>query len=462
VIGFTMQPLAGWGNFPVEMVQAYRPRQPAEVVEILRSRESTTHVAAGLCRSYGDAPLNRDGGVVMLRGLRRFLDWDPVAGVVECEAGVSYSDLLQTFLPRGWAPVVTPGTKYVTVGGAIAADVHGKNHHHDGSFASCLESFRLLTATGEVLDCSPTQSADVFRATLGGMGLTGVILSARFRLRRVESSFIEVDYFKAANLDEALERFAEDDRYPFSVAWIDCLARGAKLGRSVLMRGGYAPAARLRGAERQRPLQVLRPRNWSIPFHFPGWVLGSCSVRLFNGLYYRRHSNETRVVDHDSFFYPLDRVLHWNRMYGSRGFVQYQMVFPPAAARQGLVEILEAVSAVGCASFLAVLKMFGPGNDCPLSFPMRGATLALDLPNGGPCLLALLDRLDRIVLRHGGRVYLAKDARMSREMFDATYPRAEELRAVKRRLDPEGRFSSSLARRLGLVDAATPSSAESK
>jgi len=445
------QTLAGWGNFPREEAHAFRPESAAEIAEVLAERETSSYISSGLGRSYGDAALNRDAGVIFHDRLQRFLAWDPAAAVVECEAGVSYQDLLDTFGPRGFVPPVTPGTKFVTMGGAIAADVHGKNHHRDGSLAEFVLSFELLTGTGQVLTCSRQQNADVFWATLGGMGLTGVILSARLRLRRVESAYVEVDYRKAANLDQALELFEQDDQnYRYSVAWIDCLASGRALGRSVLMRGEYLPADQLPDRLRANPLSVPRRRPLSIPFYFPGFALNSLSIRAFNHLYYRKHRDETKVVDYDAFFYPLDSILHWNRIYGRRGFVQYQLALPPASSRQGLIEVLEKVSRSGRASFLAVLKTFGPANPGLLSFPMEGATLALDIPNTGAPLRELLNELDRIVLRHGGRVYLAKDARLSRESFEAMYPRADEFRDLKERLDPEGVFSSSLARRLGL------------
>jgi decaprenylphospho-beta-D-ribofuranose 2-oxidase len=338
------------------------------------------------------------------------------------------------------------------MGGAVAADVHGKNHHRDGSFAGCLESLDLLTATGQVLTCSPHEHADVFWATIGGMGLTGVILRVRLRLQRTPSAYLGVAYRRAANLDQALELFSDDAGYHYSVAWIDCLASGPTLGRSVLMRGDYLPAADLPAHTRATPLLLPRKSQRTVPCHFPGWVLNSWTVRAFNDLYYRRHRDGFRVVDLDNFFYPLDSVLHWNWVYGKRGFVQYQMVVPHAGSRPALVRILEKLSASRRASFLAVLKTFGPANDGLLSFPTAGVTLALDLPYTGPALLELLEELDQIVIHHGGRVYLAKDARLSRASFAAMYPGAEEFRRIKNRLDPDGLFSSSLARRLGLVD----------
>jgi FAD/FMN-containing dehydrogenase len=450
--GVVKQTLAGWGNYPREESFVHRPESTRDVSAILDHPSPGGCINMGLGRSYGDAALNRAGDVILHQRLNRLLHWDPTARVLECEGGASYQDILDTFLPRGFILPVTPGTRFVTIGGAIAADVHGKNHHRDGSIANFVASFQLLTGTGETLTCSREQNADVFWATFGGMGLTGAILSARLNLVRVESAYIGVDYQKAPNLDAALELFCADAHYHYSVAWIDCLASGASLGRSVLMRGDYLKAADLPPKLRGDPLASPVKRPKTVPFYFPAPALNSVSVRAFNELYFRRHRNGYRVVDAQSFFYPLDAVLHWNRIYGRRGFVQYQVVIPPQGSRNALLQILEKLSRSGSASFLAVLKTFGPGNEGLLSFPTAGATLALDLPFTGPALLELLDRLDQIVLCHGGRVYLAKDARLSCESFEEMYPRAPEFRRLKQRLDPKGVFRSSLARRLGLVD----------
>jgi FAD/FMN-containing dehydrogenase len=350
----------------------------------------------------------------------------------------------------------------VTLGGAIAADVHGKNHHLDGSIGNFVVSLKLLTASGEVMECSREGNAEVFWATIGGMGLTGVILSARIRMIRIETAQVAVDYRRAANLDAALEAFgAGDGGYQYSVAWIDCLARGEKLGRSVLILGNHASRAELvRRAPRAEPLNVARGRRRRVPFNMPSWVLNSWSVKAFNSLYYARHKGAHRLVGVEEFFYPLDGVLHWNRMYGKRGFVQYQVVFPHATARAGLVEVLERLSASKRASFLAVLKTMGAAGEGLLSFPFAGQTLALDLPNTGADLMEFLRGLDEVVLKRGGRVYLAKDARLSAGAVEMMYPRLGEFREVKRRVDPGGRFASSLSKRVGLAGGADPLSRE--
>jgi FAD/FMN-containing dehydrogenase len=441
--------LAGWGNFPVEEAAVYRPERSREVREIVRGAPEESLISRGLGRSYGDAALNRGGGVLLHTRLTRFRGFDPASGVLEAEAGVSFADILSAFVPRGWFLPVTPGTKFVTLGGAIAADVHGKNHHRDGSIGNFVLSLNLLTAAGDVIECAREANPDVFWATIGGMGLTGVILSARLRLIPIETARVSVDYKRAGNLDAALEAFGgTDEGYQYSVAWIDCLATGSSLGRSVLIRGNHA--RRSESATDPAPLEMRAGRKRKVRFNLPAWVLNSWSVKAFNTLFHARHKDSHRLAEIDEFFYPLDGVLHWNRIYGRRGFVQYQAVFPHETARAGLVDLLERLSASRRPSFLAVLKTMGPQGQGLLSFPLAGQTLSLDMPNTGADLLEFLNGLDEVVMRHGGRVYLAKDARLSAAAVARMYPRLAEFAQVKRRIDPLGRFGSSLGRRVGL------------
>jgi FAD/FMN-containing dehydrogenase len=449
--GFVTRPLSGWGRFPVDSCNVYRPESQRQLAAILESSAQPSFISYGLGRSYGDAPLNSRGGVICHTRLNRFLAFDAQAGVLECEAGVSLAEILQYFLPRGFFLAVTPGTKFVTVGGAIAADVHGKNHHQDGTFGSFVLDFNLLTPEGETLSCSPHSYPDVFWATLGGMGLTGVILSARIRLRPVESAYVLVDYQKAENLEDALGRMTESDvRYQYSVAWIDCLATGRHMGRAVLMRGNHAPASELPARIRD-PLAAPSRRSWTLPFDFPSLALNSLTVRAFNSFYYIVHRHAARqLVDLEKFFYPLDAIHHWNRMYGRRGFVQYQVALPLEGGLAGLKEVLTRLARSRRASFLAVLKRFGTPNPGLLSFPIQGYTLALDLPVARG-LIPLLHESDRVVLDYGGRIYLAKDAVMTSQSFAAMYPKLEQFRALKSQLDPRGRLSSSQARRLAIV-----------
>jgi FAD/FMN-containing dehydrogenase len=450
--GFVTERLSGWGRFPVERCNVYRPESRRQLAAILESGAQPSFVSYGLGRSYGDAALNGQGGVVCHTRLNRFLAFDAQSGVLECEAGVSLAEILLYFLPRGFFLPVTPGTKFVTIGGALAADVHGKNHHQDGTLGNFLLDFKLLTPTGEKLSCSPNSNPDIFWATLGGMGLTGIILSARIKLRPVESVYVLVDYQRAENLEDALGKMTESDvRYQYSVAWIDCLATGGHMGRAVLMRGNHARANELSASIRNRLAQPSLHR-WTLPFDLPSLALNSLTVGAFNAFYYAVHRNAaSQVVDLEKFFYPLDAVHHWNRLYGRRGFVQYQVALPLDGGLEGLKDVLTRLARSRRASFLAVLKRFGEPNPGLLSFPIEGYTLALDLPVASG-VVPLLHELDRVVLNYGGRIYLAKDALMSSQTFAAMYPKLEQFRAIKSRLDPHGVLSSSMARRLSIVE----------
>jgi decaprenylphospho-beta-D-ribofuranose 2-oxidase len=449
---FATQPLSGWGRYPVEMCHLFRPEKRSEVLAALTAGGQSSYIPRGLGRSYGDAALNKDGGVIWQVLLNRFLSFDSASGVLECESGVSLAEIVQYLLPRGWFLPVTPGTKFVTVGGAIAADIHGKNHHRDGSFSNFVLDFRLLTPTGETLLCSPTLNPEIFWATVGGMGLTGVLLSARLRLRRVESAYVFVDYYRAANLDDVLTTMdASDERYTYSVAWIDGLATGKSMGRSVLMRGNHASAAELPARVRQ-PLTPRGGAQHRLFFDFPSAALNKLTVKTFNTVYYAAHRTAPhQLVNFEKFFYPLDAIDEWNRMYGKRGFVQYQIAVPQASGREGLRTILDRLARSGRASFLAVLKRFGDAGPGLLSFPLRGYTLALDIP-AAPGLVPFLRELDRMTLDYGGRIYLAKDALLRAADFAAMYPQLESFRAVQRKLDPKRLFGSSMARRLRICE----------
>ena len=446
-----VRPLSGWGRFPVETCRIFRPEKPASLPAILDSGAESSYIARGLGRSYGDASLNGGGGVIAFERLNRMIAFDDSTGVLECEAGVSLAEILDHFLPRGYFLPVTPGTKFVTLGGAIAHDVHGKNHHRVGALSNFVLDLRLRTTHGEVLTCSREQNSEAFWATVGGAGLTGFVLSARLRLQHVETAHVKVDFLKVAHFEEAINAMEESDHlYEFSVAWIDCLARGKSLGRSVLMRANPALASDLPKGSGD-PLSPRRRSERSVPFDFPPGLLNPFTVGAFNTLFYGWHRTISgRLADIDSFFYPLDSIRDWNRMYGRRGFVQYQLAFPREGSRAGLAEVLQRVSASGRGSFLGVLKRFGNATPGLLSFPFPGYTLALDLPvNDG--LVPFLADLDAVVLSHGGRLYLAKDAVMTAASFAAMYPRLDEFREVRARLDPQNRLSSSLARRVGIL-----------
>lgn len=450
---FIKQQLSGWGRFPVETCYVCQPADAAELGATLDAQLHAPYIARGLGRSYGDTALNQGGGVISNLRLDRVHSFDPSTGVLSCEAGLSLARIIELFLPRGFFLPVSPGTKFVTVGGAIANDIHGKNHHHEGSISNFILDLTLLTPRGEVLTCSPTQNEDIFWATVGGIGLTGVILDARVQLKPVDSAYVSVDYRKARDLDHALSLFSssDDDQYQYSVAWIDCLARGRSLGRAVLMRGNHARAADLPAGLPPGLDDHRSRRQWGVPFDLPALALNRFTVRAFNQVFYALHRDSSdQIVSLEKYFYPLDAINWWNRLYGRRGFVQYQAVFPPASSREGLLSLLSRLSGAGRASFLAVLKRFGEGGRGLLSFPVEGYTLALDMPVTTD-LRPFMRGLDELVLRYGGRVYLAKDSTLEPDIFREMYPRLSQFQAVRQGLDPHGLLSSSMARRLGIV-----------
>lgn len=391
-------------------------------------------------RSYGDSCLNEGGAVLDMRGLNRILHFDRSTGFLRCEAGVLLADILSLVVPMGWFLPVTPGTRFVTVGGAIANDVHGKNHHRTGTFGQHVLRFALRRSDQEdILYCSPEESKELFQATVGGLGLTGAIVWADIQLRQIANAAVDSETIRFANLKAFFDLSAESDHdYEYTVAWIDCLARGKSLGRGLFMRGNHAaPQVRL-----PRPAEKIR----SFPMEMPFPLVNAWSLRAFNSLYYRKQLPSLRrtITHYEPFFYPLDGILHWNRLYGRRGFLQYQCVVPPESASESISALLETIAMAKSGSFLAVLKMFG-GQVSPglLSFPRAGATLALDFPNQGQPTLDLLNNLDKIVAACGGAVYPAKDARMSGKNFRQYFPRWEQFQPF---IDPH--FSSSFWRRV--------------
>lgn len=445
--------LSGWGRYPDQECVVYRPEREAEIAAIVAGAPTSSLISRGMGRSYGDASLNEHQGVILHDRFDRFLDLDEQAAVVSCEAAVSFAEIIDALMPHGFFLPITPGTKHISVGGAIAADVHGKNHHRDGTVSGQIVDFRLLTGSGQIVTCSREENADLFWATLGGMGLTGAVLDARLRVRRVETSYVRQQVLRCADLDAALDRMLDEDHgFEYAVAWIDCLARGRSLGRSVLMRANPAVVDDLPSDARAQPLRVHTSLPLMVPFELPGIALNSFNMRVFNQGFWLAHPERELISNFQSYFYPLDQVQHWNRIYGRRGVLQYQLVLPLETCRDGLVQILQRVTQSNRASFLAVLKTTGPANQSPLSFPIEGASLALDFPNRGDDVFELLDDLDRIVLERGGRVYLAKDARLSPQNFREMYPDWELFREIKAKYDPNNRFQSSLGRRLQLVD----------
>jgi FAD/FMN-containing dehydrogenase len=390
-------------------------------------------------------PARADTHVVATPRADRILDFDAAAGRLTCEAGLSLAEVLRLFLPRGWFPPVTPGTKFVTVGGCVAADVHGKNHHRAGSFGGFVERLRLRVADGGEVVCGPDVERELFLATVGGMGLTALIVEVTFRLQPVETPWMVVETEALRDLGamlEGLEASAQD--WPYTVGWIDGLARGHDLGRGVLIRGRHARADEVSA----RPPPVRRVLG--VPIDAPEWLLNPTLIRLLNGLYYRAYGAGRRMrrQSYERFFYPLDAIRDWNRLYGPRGFLQYQCVLPRAAGRAAVGGILERLAAAGAASFLSVIKDCGPASEAYLSFPVEGTTLALDLPYRGAATEALVHELDARVIASGGRIYLAKDAVTRAEDFARMMPRLGEWKAVRDRWDPTRRFRSALSVRL--------------
>jgi len=433
--------ISGWGQYPSIDAKTLNPLVDRDITNIFMAPgRDDSLIARGLGRSYGDSALAKS--VIGMDAMDHFISFDETSGDLRCRAGVSLDQILAVFVPKGWFLTVTPGTKFVTVGGAIASDVHGKNHHVDGTFSNHVSLIRIATVSEGIVDCSRSEYSDLFRATCGGMGLTGVILEATIRLRPIKSGMIEERTVKVGNLDEAVEVFEANQDVTYSVAWIDCVATGANLGRSLVMMGEHADAGELNAHQKGK---------LSVPFNMPDFLLNPYSVHAFNALYYNRVSKpvSTRTVHYDSFFYPLDGIHQWNRMYGKGGFTQYQFVLPKGTGLEGMRLILQRIADSGRGSFLSVLKVFGKENDNYLSFPMGGYTLALDFKIG-PGLFAFLDELDAILADHGGRVYLAKDARMSRACFRRGYPRADQFIRTRARYGADKAFHSLQSQRLGL------------
>lgn len=427
---------ASWGRYP---------KARHEVV-VLRDRSGALPSGTrpmlpyGNGRSYGDVCLNDDGVLLHTRGLDRFIAFDAETGRLACEAGVLLSEILDLVVPRGWFLPVTPGTKFVTIGGAIANDVHGKNHHGAGTFGGHVLRFELLRSDGSRLRCGPDENADWFRASVGGLGLTGLITWAEIQLRRTTTPWIVQESVRFPSLDGFFDIARESDgRYEYTVAWIDCLATGSALGRGVFHRGNHAPAGTARPKRESS-------RKLSVPFTPPISLVNRLTLRAFNPLYYRRAPERPVpvVAPYDACFYPLDGIGEWNRLYGPKGFLQYQCVVPTDTGPATMREILSRIGRSGRGSFLSVLKVFGdrpsPGM---MSFPRPGVTLALDFPNGDAETFALLDGLDEVVAGVGGAVYPAKDARMQGARFRAFFPQWEAFSPF---IDPK--FSSSFWRRV--------------
>jgi len=424
-------PGTSWGRYPRATQQIIPLRWRDEPLPAVPG----TMLAYGNGRSYGDVCLNDGGTLLHTRGLDRFISFDAGSGVLRCEAGVLFSEILDFAVPRGWFLPVAPGTRFVTVGGAIANDVHGKNHHRAGTFGEHVRCFELLRSDGSRLPCSRSENMDLFTATIGGLGLTGLIAWAEFALLRVPGATMQTETIGFGGLDEffSLSEQSEAD-HDYTVAWIDCAGAGKTFGRGLFIRANHAAASDA----------AVRRLRLSVPFTPPFPLINGLTLRAFNAAYFHATRRGRRLIPYAPYFFPLDAIGEWNRIYGPRGFLQYQCVVPPPAARDAIAELLKRIAASGSGSFLAVLKVFADRQAAGiLSFARAGTTLALDFPNRGAATLELLERLDDIVAAAGGAVYPAKDARLSGERFRRYFPHWQKM---LEHVDP--RFSSGFWRRV--------------
>lgn len=441
------QVLSGWGLYPRARCRVVRPSGPEEALGLVQTLEAA--IPRGMGRSYGDASL---APVVLdTTALNRLLEFDSQSGVLYAEAGLSLDKLLRWSVPRGWFLPVVPGTKFITLGGALASDIHGKNHHWFGSFSRHIKEIELLTSGPCLKTCGHDKESELFEATAGGMGLTGMVLRMKLQMLPIETAYIRKTTYRAKNLEEILQLFDEQNAAAYSVAWIDGTASGKNLGRSLLFTGEHATRDQLPANLRKNPFKAHSAPVLHIPFHFPSLVLNHLTVFLFNKFYYTLSdgSGRSRIVHYDPYFFPLDAVNGWNKIYGRNGFLQYQFVLPRDKS-QALKEILTRISRSGQASFLAVLKLFGSYTGRFLNFPMPGYTLAMDFPNR-PAVHRLLDELDQLVLQAGGRLYLTKDARMKASSLAAQYPALEAFRRLQKEYDQVGLWQSCLSSRLALT-----------
>ena len=449
--------LSGWGRTAWTVADVVKTTDPESIRSVVADSSERGVISRGLGRSYGAAAQNAGGHVIELTSeddpLGADAVLDPVTGLLDVASSVSIDAILRLCVPRGWFIPVTPGTRFVTVGGAIASDVHGKNHHFDGSFGQHVRSMSVMLASGEIVELSPTSHPEWFWATVGGMGLTGVILRATVAMLPIQSSRVRVETERLANFDEvcaAMSSDGDDATYRYSVCWVDLLATGASMGRGVLTRGDHAEASEVKGDD---PLAYDPRLTVSAPGWVPNGLLNKWTIKAFNEAWFRKAPSKRHVGVESipAFFHPLDGVNKWNRLYGPQGFLQYQFIVP-LDRTDVLQRVIERFSSAGVASFLAVLKRMGPQNLAPLSFPTEGWTLTLDMAAGLAGLPELLSEVDGMVLDAGGRHYLAKDSHVAPSAVRRGYPRFDKWMSTRNEMDPRGVWRSDLARRLGLVD----------
>jgi FAD/FMN-containing dehydrogenase len=443
--------VANWGKFPEIEADVFEFNNTQKYVELVQAHRQL--IPRGMGRCYGDSALNKN--ILSTLKLNHLLAFDADKGILTCEAGVTFEEIIRLFIPQGWFMPVTPGTKFITVGGAIASDIHGKNHHARGTFSDHVYWMEIITPQGETITCSKTEHAELFALTCGGMGLTGLITKVCFQMAAVETSYIRQEAIKAKNLDEIMRVFEDSGSWTNSVAWIDCLAKGKSLGKSIMTRGEFAKVSELKtAAQKKNPLKTHQSGKLFLPFDFPSFTINSLTVKAFNFLYYNKQfkSLQNSIVHYETFYYPLDGILHWNRIYGKNGFTQYQFVLPPEKSREGLIAIIEKIGQRKMGSFLTVLKLFGEQADNYIRFPKGGYTLAIDFKIDKR-VWAFLDELDELVLKFGGRVYLTKDVRMKQEMLLQSYPQAQSFIDKIKLLDPDFKFSSVQSQRIHITDA---------
>jgi len=428
--------MSGWGNYPIIESKV----SPIYSVQDIYLKKGGNLIARGLGRSYGDSAISEL--IADILPMDRFLSFDNDNGEIHCQAGVSLGEILSIIVPKGWFLPVTPGTKFITVGGAVAADVHGKNHHIDGSFCDYVDSFKIMIGNGKIIECTTENNSDLFFATCGGMGLTGIILDVRFRLKSIKGEAVKVKTIRTSNLEDTLDIFEENKSVTYSVAWIDCLKKGKHLGRSHVMLGEHCDDE-IKSYDSENKM--------NIPFYTPSFLLNKCTIKVFNAVYYQSQpkKDSVNVTHYQPFFYPLDAINNWNRLYGKKGFFQYQFVLPFSVGLDGIKRVMTEIVKSGQGSFLAVLKTFGSKNNNLISFPMAGYTLALDIKYNQKAL-TLFNFLDNMIAEMGGRHYLAKDARMSAETFKATYKNWEKFQDIRRKYYALGIFSSNQSIRIGL------------
>lgn len=439
--------IANWGNYPAIITEENLFSTNEQLRKLLESNH--TFIARGNGRCYGDASLASN--TICSLKFDKVISFDSTHGIFECQSGITLDQVLEIIVPLGWFIPVSPGTKFITIGGAVASNIHGKNHHIDGNFSNHILEMDVMLANGSLLNCSAEKYPDLFAATCGGMGLTGIITRVKFRLKKIETAYIRQRQIKAKNLEDVIQLFNEYRHYTYSMAWIDCLKSGQGFGRSILIVGENAGLEELSSRQQTNPLKLPEKKHLAFPFNFPSFMLNPYSIKAFNFLYYHKNTQReiNNTISYEPFFYPLDAILHWNRGYGRKGFVQYQFVLPLETSKKGLIDILTRINKKGLGSFLAVLKLFGK-QESLFSFPMEGYTLALDFPVRKG-LFEFLDELDNAVMDYGGRLYLTKDARMKAEVFWNSYPNVTRFSEIIRKYNAGFKFRSLQSDRLLLT-----------